>query len=244
MTRLVIALALALALASPGLAEVRPHPGGEDPRIQSVAYDPDQVVVIEGALRNQIMLEFAPGERLENVAIGDSVGWQVTPNKRADLLFLKPLEEHAVTNMTVVTDERRYVFELRVAPSRKAGSTPYVVRFIYPPPAVAVPVEPAPDKPPEVVNTDYVVAGSGETRPIRIFDDGHKVYFQWAPDVGIPAIFAVSTQNGEGLVNYVVQGPYVVVEQRAAQFVLRSGKDVTTVTDRAFTQTEVAGAVR
>ncbi len=37
------------------------------------------------------MIEFGHGERIENVAVGDSSAWQVTPNKRANLLFLKPL---------------------------------------------------------------------------------------------------------------------------------------------------------
>ena len=38
--------------------------------------------------------------------------WQVTPNKKADLLFLKPIDRLPSTNMTVVTNLRRYNFEL------------------------------------------------------------------------------------------------------------------------------------
>ena len=75
-------------------------------------FDPDEVVQLRGALGWQIMIEFGSDERIENVSIGDSLAWQVTPNKRARNLFLKPLMKNATTNMTVVTDRRRYAFSL------------------------------------------------------------------------------------------------------------------------------------
>ena len=63
----------------------------------------------------QATVAFADNERIENVAIGDSNSWQVTPNKRANLLFVKPLAARARTNMTVVTDRHTYVFDLVTA---------------------------------------------------------------------------------------------------------------------------------
>jgi type IV secretion system protein VirB9 len=222
-----------------------PRPGVTDPRIQSIEYDPNQVVVLQGAMGNQTMIEFAPGERLENVAIGDSLGWQVTPNKRGDLLFLKPIDPKSATNMTVVTNERRYVFELRVAQKKQALYAPYLVRFTYPAPAIVAPVEPAPDKPPEVVNSDYVVSGSPDNRPLRIFDDGQMVYFEWPAEAALPAIFAVASDNSESLVNYVVRGPYIVVEQTGRRFVLRNGKQMTTVVNRGYAgPAKIAGAAK
>ena len=70
---------------------------------------------LRGWFGYQLMLEFEPDERIENVSIGDALGWQVTPNRRANLLFLKPVDRTAATNMTVVTDKRRYAFDLVVA---------------------------------------------------------------------------------------------------------------------------------
>ena len=61
------------------------------------------------------MLEFEPGEKIETVSIGDALGWQVTPNRKADVLFVKPVLK-STTNLTVLTDLRRYAFELRVEP--------------------------------------------------------------------------------------------------------------------------------
>ena len=59
-----------------------------------------------------------------NVALGDAQLWQATPNKRSDLLFLKPAVRNGRTNMMVVTDRRRYAFDLMArddAACRAAG---------------------------------------------------------------------------------------------------------------------------
>ena len=69
------------------------RPGGGDPRIQTRRlYDADQVVQLQGAPGYQLDVEFAPDERIESVAVGDSAAWQVTPNRRGDRLFVKPLQ--------------------------------------------------------------------------------------------------------------------------------------------------------
>src|SRR5690606_8846148 len=90
---LVSALALALP-AAPARAE--------DPRLVTRAYDGDAVVHSEGRLGVQAVIGFAEEEHIENVAVGDAEKWQITPNKRANLLFVKPLAANARTNMTVV----------------------------------------------------------------------------------------------------------------------------------------------
>lgn len=233
-----IALLLAAAPLAVSAAEA-PRPGYGDPHIQSVAYDPDRVVLLQGVLGYQLMLEFAPDEQLQSVSIGDSLGWQVTPNRNANLLFLKPIERNAATNMNVVTTQRRYAFELRVLPKATAKKsnalvTPYIVRFIYPAVAVAASLPPPPVPPPEERNRAYVVTGAPENTPARIFDDGRMTYFAWAPQASVPAIFAVGADGKESLVNYGVRGAYTVVEQVSRRFVLRNGKQVATVINQGF----------
>ena len=124
-------LLAALALLAPaGLAaQIHPAPGSGDPRIQNVLYDADQVVQLQGAPGFQIDVEFAADETIENVAVGDSAAWQVTPNRRGDHLFVKNLISGVTTNMTVVTTARTYFFEL--APL-SGGQMAYTVRFRYP----------------------------------------------------------------------------------------------------------------
>ncbi len=240
-----IALALAVALTAtvPAHAVQRPVPGSIDPRIQTVAYDPEEVVLIEGAFGFQLMIEFAPDERIENVSIGDALAWQVTPNRRASLLFVKPVQDAAPTNMTVVTDRRRYAFELTARRARgRTGGLAYVVRFTYPPEPVVEYTPPAPPPEPERRNAAYTYTGSRASLPSIVFDDGAFTYFQWPAETGTPAIFVVGPDGSESIVNYGVRQGYLVVEQTAPRFVLRNGRDVTTVINGGWREPS-AGAV-
>lgn len=222
----VLVLPLFLAWSNFGHAKDVPRPGTEDSRIQTIQYDINQVVLLRGTLGYQFMLEFDPAEKIETVSIGDSLGWQVTPNRKANVLFVKPVSR-STTNLTVLTDMRRYSFELRVAPPNDDAPVLYVARMVYPPPAQAVAVEsPKPDPPPVAANSAYIMTGSQKERPLRIFDDGHMTYFEWTSDDPLPAIFAVSDEGTESLVNYVIRGPYVVVDQISPGFALRDGKNV------------------
>ena len=76
----------------------------------------------EGKPKVQATIRFAEDESIENVAIGDSNAWQVTPNKRANLLFVKPLLTRVSTNMTVVIDKRTYLFDLVASPAAQPCS--------------------------------------------------------------------------------------------------------------------------
>ncbi|MGZ3376445.1 MAG: TrbG/VirB9 family P-type conjugative transfer protein [Phenylobacterium sp.] len=224
-----LALSGILALsAAPALA-VEPHPGAGDPRIAEVLYDPSDVVELKGVLGYQFSLEFDPTEHIENVAIGDALGWQVTPNRKANLLFIKPMAKRPDTNMTVVTNLRRYNFQLSVREKAPAKAIPYSVRFVYPPVAVAV-VEPPPPPPPPVDrNHAYSYQGSTKALPTQLFDDGQSTYFAFAPDADLPAIYAVEADGGEAVVNSHVLAGYTVVDRIAPGFVLRRGAEVTKV---------------
>lgn len=201
---------------------------GSDPHIQTVYYEPDSVIDLKGAVGWQIVIEFGPDERIENVSIGDSTAWQVAPNKRARMLFLKPLNAKASTNMAVITSARQYAFNLSVAPRR--ASTPWIVRFDYPPPPVRPEPEVAP-APITPVSLDFAYARTGDPSllPSRVWDDGRQTYFEFAEDVAIPAIFAGGPDD-ESLVNVTMRDRIAVVQQRAARFTLRSGKRVAAVT--------------
>ncbi len=204
-----------------------PEPGATDPHIQSIYFVPDEVVLLQGAIGWQIMLEFGPDERIENVSIGDALAWQVTPNKRARILFLKPLVKNAATNMTVVTDRRRYAFALQT--TARFATTPWIVRFQYPPDVVEA-IEEPPPPPPPVANLAYTTRGDAAVVPARVWDDGQMTYFEFLPEQAIPAIFANGPGKNEALVNSLTRGRTIVVQQRAGRFTLRSGKSLATVT--------------
>lgn len=221
--RLVAAGLLLLASAVPATPQSR----RSDPHIQNVFYDADRVVALRGAMGWQIQVEFAADERIENVSIGDATAWQVTPNKRANMLFLKPLAKNGATNMTVVTSQRRYTFALSTGP--RLGWTPWVVRFAYPPPP-AVAVVDAPPPPPINLHFGYSRAGDPTIMPSRVWDDGRQTYFEFAEQTPMPAIFLAEGRKDETLVNVSTRGRVQVVQQVGQRFYLRSGNRLATIT--------------
>ncbi|WP_165323116.1 TrbG/VirB9 family P-type conjugative transfer protein [Rhizorhabdus phycosphaerae] len=211
----------------------------EDQRIRAQLYDPSAVVTVVGQPGIQSTIEFAPDERIENVAIGDSAAWQVTPNRRASLLFLKPNGVAARTNMTVVTDRRTYMFDL-VAP-RRAARPLYALRFTYPDPVISDVSQPPPPplsvavQRPTALDLRFDWAGKGKTAllPRRAFDDGQALYLAWDRSATLPALLALDAQGVEGPVNYSIKGDYVVIDHIPDTLVLRSGQAMATLSRAA-----------
>lgn len=118
----------------PSLALQQPLAGSRDARMRLVAYDPFNVVKINGVIRASTQVVFSEDEEIAHVAIGDSVSWEVAP--AGNILFLKPRERHPPTNLQVVTTrrdgrKRSYQFELLIAES-SLGESYFMVRFAYP----------------------------------------------------------------------------------------------------------------
>lgn len=239
--------AAALALAAPAQAD--------DPRLRTLVYDEAAVVRIDGKVLVQTTIRFAPDEVIENVAIGDSTAWQVQPNKAQDILFVKPLEPTARTNMTVVTNKRTYLFDLVASPK---NAPLYVLKFRYPeleqaaeearlaaaaeaeaeaarlaasPAEMAAASDPYAVADPAALNFDWARAGAGELLPARAYDDGDAVFLTWPSGSAIPAIMVMNEDGDEGPVNFTVRGETVVVDGVPPQIILRSGRDTATLTN-------------
>lgn len=188
-----------LVMAAPLSAQVRPIPGKGDPRLQTIDYSPDQIVQLGVASGYQLMVRFAPGERIETIAVGDSSGWQVTTNKRSDYLFIKTLGDARVTNMTVVTDARIYMFEL--IPSTPYGEgQAFSLRFTYPEDEMAAIAPIA-----AVARYRYRVSGARALRPSLVMQDGPNIIIEWPESVALPAIFRIEEDGNETLVSSEIQ---------------------------------------
>ena len=236
------ALFALMALGAAGVADAQTAPTatpGGDPRIKQVMYDPDAIVPVRGVLGYEMAIEFSAAERIENVSIGDSLSWQVTPNRKATLLFLKPMAKGNATSMTVVTNLRIYSFTLTAVEPRNGNDPNQMLRlrFLYPPPP-RPPAEPAkavpPPPKPEDFNFDYAIKGSKALHPVRVFDDGHVTYFQFDPKKDTPALFVLGPDNKEELAETRVSGAYTVVHMTAEKFVLRYGKTKLDVRNNAW----------
>ena len=209
-----------------------------DNRIRTQAYEPDQIVRVVGRSGIQSTIEFAADERIENVAIGDSSAWQITPNRRASLLFVKPLAAHSRTNMTVVTDRRTYMFDLV---SDKSSTPLYALKFSYPhdkeaglaakpaQPVVATAAPASATMTADKLHFDWNTKGYGKLLPARVFDDGSSLYLAWNRETPLPAILTVSEDRKEGPVSYRMNGDYIVVSPIPANLVLRYGSKSATL---------------
>jgi type IV secretion system protein VirB9 len=207
-----------------------------DSRIRTLDYVPDKIVQIIGKSGIQSTIQFGADERIENVAVGDSSKWQITPNHRASMLFVKPLAPRSRTNMTVVTDRRTYMFDL--VAGDKWTAPLYALKFSYP--NDPAPQPPAKETQPAVVAAAPVVApaimtadklhfdwktkGDGKLLPTRVFDDGQSVYLSWSRDTPLPAILTVSEDRKEGPVNYRMSGEYIVISPIPPNLLLRYGR--------------------
>ena len=241
MTRALRAAALLaaapLALAAPARAD--------DARLVERLYSPDEVVTIQGHTNVQATIRFEDDEHIENVAIGDSQKWQVTPNRRANLLFVKPLTERAATNMTVVTDKRTYLFDLVASPANR--NPLYVLSFTYPeepeevqqaeaaevegpnPVELAAATDPYAVVDPALLNHAWGKRGDRKLLPAAIYDDGNATFLTWPAGTPLPAILIKDHKGDEGPVNYAVRGDVIVVDGVPREIVLRSGEDSATL---------------
>ncbi len=221
-----------------------------DPRLVTLVFDEGQVFTINGKVRVQTTIKFAPDEAIQNVAVGDSAAWQIQPNQAQTILFVKPLATDARTNMTVVTNRRTYLFDLIASPR---NSPLYVLQFRYPEleaaeaeaalaaadaaqqeQANAVEIAAANDpyavSDPAALNFDWEGAGDRDLLPARTYDDGEAVFLTWPSGTAIPAILVTNDQGDEGPVNFTVRGETIVLEMVPPQIILRSGGDTATLT--------------
>jgi type IV secretion system protein VirB9 len=103
-----------------------------DNRVKTYVYNENEIYPLVIFYGYQTSIEFANGEEVATISMGDSYAWQMTPVGRR--IFIKPLEDNIHTNMTILTNKRAYQFDLF---SKKAQETinnelVYVMRFYYP----------------------------------------------------------------------------------------------------------------
>jgi type IV secretion system protein VirB9 len=211
-------------LAAPLAAQVQPQPGAGDPRIQTIAYEPDRIFRLQAAPGYQVTVEFGSDEQIENVAVGDSAAWQVTPNRRGDYLFVKAVQDGVATNMTVVTSARTYFFEL----SPIYGPTPdmaYNVRFTYP---GGQPDSVADEAPAAEQEGRYKLGGIRSLRPSNISDDGRHTYIEWPRDRTLPAVYAIDPEGRESLVNGAMRDDLFVIDAIASKLIFRIDDNIAT----------------
>jgi type IV secretion system protein VirB9 len=190
---------------------------------------------------SNIMLQ--PGETVVSVSAGDTIRWVIGDTVSGEgvaargHVLVKPITEDLNTNLVIITDRRAYHLELTSTPETYMAS----VSWHYPRDALIalerrnVVAEDAAnsiiDSGLDIDDLRFRYQITGDTppwRPVRVFDDTHKVYIQFPGrlDQGeAPPLFVVGPDGENQLVNYRMRGTYYIVDRLFAAAELRLGED-------------------
>jgi len=173
------------------------------------------------------------------VAAGDTVRWIIGDTVSGsgatarEHILVKPTRADLSTNLVINTDRRTYHLELRATPATYMAS----VSWTYPHDALialqgrnavaaaAAPVATGVDV--SALNFRYRIDGDrAPWKPVRAFDDGRQVYVEFPAGIAqgeMPPLFVTGAAGDAELVNYRVQGRYMVVDRLFAAAELRLG---------------------
>ncbi len=173
------------------------------------------------------------------VAAGDTVRWIIGDTEsgagatRKVHILVKPTRPELLTNLVINTDRRTYLLELRSTEKTYMAS----VSWQYPEDQLialrrqnqqadaAAPIAAGVDL--ASINFRYAIQGDNPAwRPLRAFDDGHKVYIEFPAGIGqgeAPPLFVIGPAGGSELVNYRVSRNYYIVDRLFAAAELRLG---------------------
>ena len=208
-----------------------------DSRIKTFIYSEHEVFRIVVHYGYQTSIEFAEDEDIQNISVGNNYAWQLTPLGRR--LFIKPLEENILTNMTILTNKRAYHLEVQ---SKLLSYTVdeelvYVVRFFYPEEGID---KSRPKVKQETIdantggadkgkilgrimkpyNFDYTLTGPDSIAPLKIFDDGINTFFTFPRQVGLIPSISVIRSGKKFPLHFRKRGEYLIVNTVASEFEL------------------------
>ena len=191
-------------------------------------------------------LSLQPGEIVNNVNLGDSVRWKITPSlsgtggTQTTHLIIKPTDAGLVSSLDVETNRRTYAVKLV---STQSSWMP-LVAFNYPddtqsawkayqqtvsfgPAATTLPTGE------NVANLQFLcISGGPSWSPIRAYTDGVKTYIEFANAIryqAAPALVALAddgswfSRPSPQIVNYRVMGNRYVVDAALDRAALISG---------------------
>ena len=242
MRRTVVTLILTglVSTTDVALADTTPTPGVVDSRIRAITYNAEDVIRLKGFVGYQIDLQFEEGESFVTLAAGDTAALDV--GTQGNHLMIKPKVERLGTNLTILTSRRVYHFDysaVRQVPAPRAPDVIYALRFVY---ADMLPPQPLADSavgevasrvPPAALNRNYWFCGARSLRPTEAYDDGVRTYLTFRQQAELPALFLRNEDGTESLVNFTVSADQLIVHRVTAQLVLRRGRLVGCIVNRA-----------
>ena len=241
-------LLLSALFANNAHAELKPTRGTEDTRVTEVVYDPKNVIPLHVYEGFQITLFFHDTERVVKFWFGDDDAWEKSDFRNT--FTFKPKAIKPRTNLTVLTNKRRYLFDLNGSPAPRGqkmalANTVFVVDFKYPLEEAlaakagrATQSDIAREKLYETGtlpnNRNYWVQGTDSLTPTEAYDDGRFTYLRFGSNKDFPAPFLTADDNSESNVNWHAEGNVLVIERVTKKIVLRKGEMVACIFNDSF----------
>lgn len=233
-------------------AKVGPEPEDYVNAIQVYPYAKGALYQIFTAPEQVTDIGLAPGERLISVSAGDTENWILGDilsgegNSERVHILVKPVKSGLSTNLVITTSRRVYHAELTSYRETYMAAVSWrypqdsLISLSKSRPAMPRATAGAPINLPSGQSTllkglavddlkfRYEIKGdTPHWRPLRAFDDGHKVYIQFPARIDqgeAPPLFVVSSEGQTQLVNYRVKGRYYIVDRLFARAELRLGE--------------------
>jgi type IV secretion system protein VirB9 len=222
------------------VARIEPAKDGYINAIQVYPYTKGALYQVYAAPAQVTDIALEPGEKLVSVSAGDTVRWVVgdtTSGEGKDAIvhiLVKPIGADLLTNLVITTDRRTYHLEMRSSASTNMAS----VSWTYPASELLALKKQRVEADVtagavvdaginiEQLKFRYRIEGDAPWRPVRVFDDGSKVYIQFPSGLAqseAPPLFVVGPDAKPALVNYRVRGATYIVDRLFAAAELRLG---------------------
>lgn len=222
------ALPALLIIASPtmSLAQSIPNPSLDDPRLQTLVYDPARPARLVAFPDANLTIILLQGDQIEQVSTSDRDAFEVKITDAHDSLNIMPLRPDASATLIVNTKERRYEFDV----GTRGGLAAYLVRLVSnnAPPAMRMPMPMPPNMPtlprPIAATTLYKLSGERSLIPTTMSDDGQRTYIQWSEAQSIPAVFGIGSNGKEEVVDGYMRDGKFTIDRVYSQLVFRIDK--------------------
>ncbi|MDZ3831893.1 MAG: P-type conjugative transfer protein TrbG [Sphingopyxis sp.] len=173
------------------------------------------------------------------VAAGDTVRWIIGDTvsgsgaSRRVHILVKPTRPDITTNIVINTDRRTYHIELRATPTTYMAAVSWsypqdeliALRAAEAERARVAPVARGIDF--AALSFAYRISGDRVPwRPLRVFDDGRQLFIEFGSGVGssdMPPLFILGPKGAAELVNYRVDGRFMIVDRLFDRGELRLG---------------------
>ena len=228
--------------AANAAARVQPTRDGYMNAIQQYPWTQGALYQVYAAPGQVTDIALQEGEQLVGpgpVAAGDTVGWIIGDTVSGSgqtarvHILVKPTRPDIGTNLVINTDRRTYHIELRATASTYMASVSWTypqdqliaLRGANAAAAASAPVATGLDL--AALNFRYRIEGDRVPwKPVRAFDDSAQVFIEFPAGISqgeMPPLFVTGAAGDAELVNYRVQGRYMVVDRLFAAAELRLG---------------------